>query len=270
MRDRSPKRPSGLASSRLSTHLPGTHRFSQSGLIAFVLLAAGALPPAGLVVLPGGLSILGTPRTGIVLITGLVFAPSLVWVAIALQGCDTVLARLRAALPGEYLQIIARVALGALVFGFVLGLLAAQPDEPAIPRCLLIGSLLLAVEWLVLLQVVLDPRDSPLLRYVALVSDIVLFSILLAAGGSRTAALAPIYLCVVINSAANRHEPRALACAVLLGALGFVAMAAVTPFWREERLLAGGMLVPIATLPLYVGALLRRLGVATTRSKAAI
>jgi two-component system sensor histidine kinase RpfC len=250
--------------------LPRTHRFSQSGLIAFVLLAAGALPPVGLVVLPGGLSILGTPRTGIVLIMALVFAPALVWVAIALQGCDTVLARLRVALPGEYLQIIARVSLGALVFGFVLGLLAAQPEEPAIPRCLLIGSLLLAVEWLALLQVVLDPRDSPLLRYVALVSDIVLFSILLAAGGSLTAALAPIYLCVVINSAANRHGPLALACAVLLGAVGFAAMAAVTPFWREERLLAGGMLAAIATLPLYVGVLLQRLGVAKTRSEAAI
>ena len=186
MRDRSPKRPSGLAPRRLTTYLPGTHRFSQSGLIAFVLLAAGALPPAGLAFLPGGLSILGTPHTGIVLIMTLVFAPALVWVAVALQGCDTVLARLRAALPGEYPQLIARVSLGALVFGFVLGLLAAQPEEPAIPRCLLIGSLLLAVEWLVLLQVILDPRDSPLLRYVALVSDIVLFSILLAAGENNT------------------------------------------------------------------------------------
>jgi DNA-binding response OmpR family regulator/signal transduction histidine kinase len=270
MRDRSPKRPSGLAPRRLPTHLPGAHRFSQSGLIAFVLLAAGALPPAGLVALPGGLPILEAPRTGIVLIMALVFAPALVWVAVALQGFDTVLARLRAALPGEYPQLIARVSLGALVFGFVLGLLAAQPEEPAIPRCLLIGSLLLAVEWLVLLQVILDPRDSQLLRYVALISDIVLFSILLAAGGGLTAALAPIYLCVVINSTANRHGPLALACAVLLGAIGFAVMALVTPFWREERLLAGGMLVAIATLPLYVGALLRRLGAAKTRSEAAI
>jgi hypothetical protein len=65
-------------------------------LVAFALVAAGALPPLGLAALPGGLSMLGAPRTGIVLITALLFAPALVGFAVALQGFDAVLARLRA------------------------------------------------------------------------------------------------------------------------------------------------------------------------------
>ena len=57
-------------------------------LVAFGLVAAGALPPIGLAALPGGLAMLGAPRTGIVLITALLFSPAVVGFAVALQGFE--------------------------------------------------------------------------------------------------------------------------------------------------------------------------------------
>jgi two-component system, sensor histidine kinase RpfC len=228
-------------------------------LVAFALVAAGALPPIGLAALPGGLSMLGAPRTGIVLITALLFTPALVGFAVALQGFDSALARLRAEAGGEYRQIIARVLLDALILGYVFGLLAAIPEDPAIAPALLIGALNLAAAWLFLLNVVLDSRRSGLRRYAALVSDVILLSILLAAGGGLTAPLALMYLYIAIGNA-ERYGPGALAMAVVLEVVSFAAIVVTTPFWRERLLLAGGILVAIALLPAYVGAVLHRLG----------
>ena len=237
-------------------------------LVALALVAAGALPPIGLAALPGGLSMLGAPHTGIVLITALLFTPALVGFAVALQGFDPVLARLRAEAGGEYRQIIARVLLGALILGFVFGLLVVLPDDPAIAPSLLIGSLNLAAAWLFLLNVILDPRDSALRRYAALVSDVTLLSILLAVGGGLTAALALVY-CYIAISNAEHHGRRALAWSVGLEIVAFGAVAAMTPFWRERPLLAGGMLLAMALLPAYVGAVLHRLGAAKTGAETA-
>jgi two-component system sensor histidine kinase RpfC len=232
------------------------------------LVAAGASPPIGLAALPGGLSMLGTPRTGIVLITALLFAPALVGFAVALQGFDTVLARLRGEVGGEYRQIIARVLLGALILGYVFGLLAALPDDPTIAPALLIGSLSLAAAWLFLLNLILDPRRSALRRHVALASDVTLLSILVATGGGLTAPLALVYLYVAISNAEHRG-PRVLAWTVALEFVAFAGVVVVTPFWQERPLLAGGMLVAIVLLPAYVGGVLHRLDAAKTRAETA-
>ena len=133
MPDLSPDRPDEIVPVRLAMRSPQVRWAVKSPrLIAFALVAAGALPPVGLAALPGGLSMLGAARTGIVLITALLFAPALVGFAVALQGFDVVLARLRAEAGGEYRQIIARVLLAALIFAYVFGLLAALPADPAI------------------------------------------------------------------------------------------------------------------------------------------
>ncbi|HTW53884.1 MAG TPA: hypothetical protein VME45_18490, partial [Stellaceae bacterium] len=134
-------------------------------LVAFALVAAGVLPPVGLAALPGGLSMLGAPHSGIVLVAALLFAPALVGFAVAIKGFDAVLARLRAEAGSEHRQIIARVLLGAVMLGYIFGLLAARPDDPAIAPSLLIGSLNLAAGWLFLLNAVIDARRSSLRRW---------------------------------------------------------------------------------------------------------
>src|SRR5271170_5868404 len=149
MPDPSPDQPSDflgdgdIVPARLSMRLPWPRWPSwakqSSRLVALALVAAGTLPPIGLAALPGGLSMLGAPRTGIVLVTALLFAPALVGFAVALQGFDSVLARLRTEVGSEYRQIIARVLIGALILAYLFGLLVALPTDPAIAPCLLVG-----------------------------------------------------------------------------------------------------------------------------------
>jgi signal transduction histidine kinase/DNA-binding response OmpR family regulator len=226
------------------------------------------LPPIGLAALPGGLSMLGSPSTGIVLVTALLFVPVLVGFAVALQGIDAVVARLRAEAGAEYRQIIARVLLAALIEAYAFGLLAVQPHEAASGPSLLIASLNLAAGWLFLLNIVLDSRRSALRRYAALISDITLLSILLAAGGGPTAPLVIVY-CYIAVANAEHHGPRALVLTIGLEVLAFAVVVAVTPFWRERPLLAGGMLVALILLAAYVGALLLRLGTAKRAAESA-
>ena len=243
-------------------------REQSSRLVALAVVAAGALPPIGLAALPGGLSMLGAPRTGIVLITALLFAPALVGFAVALQGFDVVVARLRAAIGGEHRQIISRVLLGALILGYVFGLLAALPHDPAIGPALLIASLNLTAAWLFLLNVVIEPRPSTMRRYAALVADVALLSLLLAAGGGLTAALVLVYLYIAIVNG-EHHGPRALALTVGFEVPAFGIVIASTGFWRERPLVAAGLLGAMVLLPAYVGAVLHRLGAAKTKAESA-
>jgi signal transduction histidine kinase/CheY-like chemotaxis protein len=227
-------------------------------LVALTLVAAGVLPPIGLAALPGGLTMLGAPHTGIVLVAALLFAPALVGFTVALKGFDAVLARLHADAGSEHRQIIARVLLDAVMVAYIFGLLAARPGDPAIAPSLVIGSLNLAAGWLFLLNLAIDARCSSLRRWAALVSDISLLSILLAVGGALTAALTLVYLYIAISSA-EHHGRRMLAAAIGFEIGTFAAVVAVTPFWREHLLFAAGMLLAMVLLPAYVGAVLQRL-----------
>ncbi|HVH81184.1 MAG TPA: HAMP domain-containing sensor histidine kinase, partial [Stellaceae bacterium] len=236
--------------------------------IALALVAAGALPPIGLVALPGGLSMLGAPSSGIILTTALLLAPALVGFVVAMQGLEAVLVRLREEVAGEARQIVARVLLGALIVAYIFGLLAALPQEPAIAPSLLIAALNLAAGWLFLLNIIVNPRPSALRVYAALVSDVTLLSILLATGGGLTAALAVVYPYIAIANA-EHHGRQTLFMTVGLEVLGFAAAAAGTSFWRERLALAGGMLAAVVLLPTYVGAILHRMADAKARAETA-
>jgi two-component system, sensor histidine kinase RpfC len=237
-------------------------------LIGLGLLASGISPLLALIALPSGREMIEVLDTGLATIAALVLAPALVWVAVALQGFAAILGRLRTGSDTEYPQAVIRVYLGALIFLYCFGLLALLPSELAITLCLLIASLALAAAWLLLLYAVFDPLPSRLLRCGALVSDVILLSLLLTAGGSRTAALAPVLLYIVI-SGTDWRVPREAIGGAVWGAAAFAVVAVVTPFWRGVPLMAAGVLGAVVALPVYVGALLRRLSAAKVSAEAA-
>src|SRR5580700_4163566 len=82
---------------------------------------AGALPIA-VALAPGGFALLTAARTGIVLATALVAAPTLVALAAALRGPADAARRLASPPDGEHRQGIARVPLGAAMLVYALGL----------------------------------------------------------------------------------------------------------------------------------------------------
>ena len=232
------------------------------------LVVSGALPPFGLAVLPGGLALLAAPRTGVVLVAALVFAPAIVAAAAALQGLDAVLSRLDTGFDGASLQTVGRVLLGGLIFAWVVGPMVVMPADPAIIPSLVIASLNLGAGWAFLLYLLFDSSRLALLRHLALVSDLTLLSLLLAVGGGRTAALTPIYLYVAVGHA-DQREPRMRAAAIALSAAGFAALALSTPFWRDQWPLAVGMLAAMILLPISVGGRLRQLRAARIEAEAA-
>jgi DNA-binding response OmpR family regulator len=63
--------------------------------------------------------------------------------------------------------------------------------------------------------------------------------------------------------------PRARAAAIALSAVAFTAVASVTPFWRDQLPLAGGMLASMILLPTLVGARLRQFRAARIAAEAA-
>lgn len=237
-------------------------------LIALALIAAGALPAVGLAVLPGGLSLLGSPGTGIILVTALLFAPALAGFAVALQGFEAVRQRLRRQSADEHRQIVARVLLDALILAYVFGLVAAERQEAGTFSSLVVASLKLAAAWVFLLNVIIDPRPSAVRRHMALVADIALLSILLATGGPLTAPLAPVYIYHAISNG-NRDGLRGMIEAAGLGVVSFAAIVAITPFWRQEPLIAAGTLAAMVLLPAYAGSLLHRLAGAKRRAEEA-
>jgi two-component system, sensor histidine kinase RpfC len=235
---------------------------------ATALAAVGVAPAVCLAAIPGGLALLENPRTGIVLATALIFAPAVVAAALSLRGFDAVLGWLRVAVSGEYRQSIGRIVLGTLLFFFVAVVAGAAADVSNRAACLLIVALYLAAGWLLLLNLVLDPRPSAARRAIALVSDVALLSVLLTVGNAVTAPLAPAYLYIAISNA-DEHRTRPLTGAALLGVIAFGFVAAATPFWRTNLLLALGMLAAIALLPAYFGFVLRRVAAAQNKAEAA-
>jgi signal transduction histidine kinase/CheY-like chemotaxis protein len=160
------------------------------------------------------------------------------------------------------------VLLGAMVVAYSFALLVFAPGDPAIAPSLLIAALNLAAGWLFLLNLILNPQPSALRWYAALISDVILLSILLAVGAGLTAALALVY-CYIAISAAEHRGPRALAGTIVFELAAFGTVATLTPFWSERPLLPCGLALTIVLLSVYVGAVLHRLGVAKSTAERA-
>ncbi|MBV9551565.1 MAG: response regulator [Alphaproteobacteria bacterium] len=225
--------------------------------VAFAIGLAAALPPAGLVALPGGLAILGTPQTAVVLLAALLFVPALVAVTVALQGFEAVVGRFRRLTDHEAFQIVARVLLNGLAFAYLIGATVLSPTVAGAARAVPVAALNLASGWLFLLGAILDPRASALRRWVASVSDAALLSILLAAGDLPAAPLALLYPYIAISNG-RVGDWRRLTAVVALGACGFALVVSAAPFWQANPLMAAGILIAMTALPAYVGMLLRR------------
>jgi signal transduction histidine kinase/HPt (histidine-containing phosphotransfer) domain-containing protein len=132
--------------------------------------------------------------------------------------------------------------------------------------CQVVAALGLAGAWVFLLLTILDPISSPLRYYVGAVFDAALLAALLHFGAALTAPWFPLYLLVTFY-AGFRFGPVARAVASIANLIGFAAVVATTPFWREQALLAGGLVIAMIVLPAYIGRMVRE--VAQSRAAAA-
>jgi len=219
--------------------------------LLLALAAATAGLPIGVVVAPGGLALLATPRSGIVLATALVVAPASVLLVLSLRGGEALRGIATAPPGGEIRRGIERIVLAAGMLAYAIGLGVIVPFEDAVSGCVVVASLGLACAWLFLLHAFFNSVPSSVRCAVAIAVDVGLVSAFLHAGDFLTAGWSAAYLYLVIRDGGGWR-------AVAAPLAGFAAVAATTAFWWAQPLLLLGSLAAVAVVPAYVGALLRR------------
>ena len=246
--------------------VPPAERGGVTRLARFTVLGlgvAGVLPPLAFTTRAAELGVIGAVPVSIALTALLILAPALVGLVTAMFGLQGVQESFRARGDKEHEQAVSRVFVAALavVYGFVL-----QGYGDGAATCQVVAALGLAGAWVFLLLTILDPVSSPLRYYVGAVFDAALLAALLHFGAALTAPWFPLYLLVTFY-AGFRFGPVALTVASVANLIGFAAVVATTSFWREQALLAGGLVIAMIVLPAYIGRMVRE--VAQSRAAAA-
>ncbi len=224
---------------------------------------AGVLPPLAFAARPGSLGFVGVVPVSIALTALLILTPALVGLVAALLGLEGVRDSFRARGDKEHEQAVLRVFMMAAAVAYGFGAEAFGGDAAS---CQVVAALGLAGGWLFLLLTILDPVASPLRYYTGIVFDAILLAAFLHFGGMLTAPWFPLFLLTAFY-AGFRFGPAALAVAGAAGVIGFAVVVATTPFWQQQYLLAGGLLIAMVVLPAYVGSMARE--VAESRAAAA-
>ena len=127
----------------------------------------------------------------------------------------------------------------------------------AIPFCVLI-----------LIWTLLDRSPNPERRLLAMLADVGTTSYALTAAGEATSALVLVYFWVTFGHGLL-FGTRYLAITSVMSIAGFIVVLNVSPYWSMHLVLGCGVLTGMMILPLYVGALLRRLRKAVSLAEAA-
>ena len=129
-------------------------------------------------------------------------------------------------------------------------------------------SLYLVLHGVLLAQLLINPRPSATLRGAAMMIDIIAVAYEMLIGGAVTAWLFPAFLWIVFGNG-FRFGPRFLLAAIGLSIAAFGAMAALTPFWRNDPSLTAGVIVGMIILPIHNLALWRRVSAARQQAEQA-
>jgi two-component system sensor histidine kinase RpfC len=169
----------------------------------------------------------------------------------------------------EHEQALVRVVIGVLATGYVA---IASAGDASLDRHELV-TLTLGIAFLLFavgncVAIAIHPKPAPVRRVLSIVVDITITSAGMHVHGPRGAPFFVFFLWVVFGYG-FRFGVRYLVIAATLSAVGFLAVAATTPYWRDQPYLSVGFIFPLLVLPLYVASLLRKLNDARTRAEEA-
>jgi len=212
---------------------------------------AAILPPLAFIIRPGDLGQIGGVPVAISLTALLILAPALVALVVAVLGLERLRDNCRDRGDGEHAQAGLRVIIAALAIGYGLAMAVLRPDDPT-AGALIVAALGLVGGWLLLLSTFADPNGSLPRQYLAMLFDAGLISAFLHFGGGLTAPWVLIYLLATFQTGLRRGIV-ALAASAVANLAGFAVVVATTVYWREQPLLAGGLLAALAALPAFIG-----------------
>ena len=180
-----------------------------------------------------------------------------------MRGLREGLARLRGRPDSEHEMSLNRLGFAALL----LGCQALVPGPDPVAAQLALGGWCLAAA-AIFAHILAFPATSTPRRVVALLLDVACLSWYLHIGGEEHSSFVAIYLWVVFGNGFRFGLPW-LRAATAASVAGFAVVVLATPFWSGQPHLAAGLLVGFVVLPLYAGALIRKLSDARRAAEAA-
>lgn len=173
--------------------------------------------------------------------------------------------RLRQRPDSEHEQAIVRLAIAVLIVTYLWSLqLSGEKVGPMLLVMLaetFVGlGLLAAIAW--------RPAVSHVRRWIGMLAD---YGTLTALMVLSPVALAPLYVIILWVTIGNglRYGGRYLYAASALGLLAFATVIADSDYWLRQPYLAGGLLVGLVAIPVYMSSLLRALSQAIDEARRA-
>jgi two-component system sensor histidine kinase RpfC len=179
-------------------------------------------------------------------------------------------ARLRNRADSEHKQALIRLAVGAVLFLYLLP--EAVQDglhAPYLERSLFLPMLgFMALAAAIFGAIVISPGTSPVRRVFGAVVDSATTSYFMARTGVNGLPLYIVYLWIIVGNGI-RYGKFYLLNTLVLSGVGFTAVLYTSPFWQENLGVGIGLLLAMIALSIYVLSLVKDLNDARLRAEAA-
>jgi len=169
---------------------------------------------------------------------------------------------------GEPQQIVIHVLFPGAALVYLVGLSLAHVDNATLQPLLAVDISGVLYMWLLLIHLLIWPRPSRLRRTAALLGDVAFVSAFLHIGGELAAPWFPVYVWITFGFG-FRYGLKALLAGALLSFASFAVVCAITPYWQERPMVAGGVFLAMMLLPAYAASLVRNLTSAKAQAEEA-
>ncbi len=175
--------------------------------------------------------------------------------------------RLKGRADSEHVQVLIRIVIVALIALYFWLLQKVLPDESAlIETTFTILTVSITASVMLLVWLLLSPAINPIRRVAGAVHDNVALTACLIACGELAAPCYGLYLWVTLGYG-FRYGPAYMQVSQTLSVVGFAIVWMVSPFWRDNGLLTGSLMVTLLVVPSYALSLIRMLHAAKARAE---
>lgn len=175
--------------------------------------------------------------------------------------------RLRGRPDSEHAQALVRLVIAFLILAY-LSWLRFGGHGGDVERTLLVMAAETVVAAAIMSAILARPGVSHLRRWIGMITDYATLATLMLLSGPE---LAPLYVIILWVTIGNgmRYGRNYLISASALASLSFLAVIAFSEYWQQQRYLAGGLLIGLIAVPMYLSSLLHDLHRVTAEAKRA-
>ncbi|TWT23506.1 response regulator [Luteimonas marina] len=167
----------------------------------------------------------------------------------------------------EHAQAIVRLVIASLLLSYLGWLkIGEQGTNVDLTLAVMAGEAIVAAA--IMVAILLKPGVSHVRRWIGMITDYATLATLMLL---KPAELSPLYVIILWVTIGNgmRYGSRYLISASVLASLAFLSVVAFSSYWWQQPFLAGGLLLGLFAIPLYLSSLLRDLHRVTEEAKRA-